>query len=76
LALLTIGQQLEEVQGAISAVMASQKYSIAGREQTRADLSSLTSREKELIARGEKYGFDVIMGQQTSTKAVYGVSFG
>lgn len=76
MALKTIKTQLEEVQNAITAVMSGQKYSIAGRELSRADLDSLHKREEALISRGEKYGFDSIIGQTESKKAVYGVSFG
>lgn len=44
-------EQLEEVQSAISAVMAGQAYSLAGRALTRANLADLTKREETLLAR-------------------------
>lgn len=40
--------QLEEVQAAISRVLQSQEYQVAGRSQKRALLSELTDREKFL----------------------------
>ncbi len=75
MALLTVGQQLEEVQLAITAVMSGQSYDIAGRKMTKANLAELTSREDTLISRGDKYGFDKLFNTSTSEKAVYGVSF-
>ncbi len=59
--LKTWGQQLQEVQDAISAVEASQRYEINGRVQQRADLQFLHQREKFLIIQYERYG-DVVVG--------------
>jgi len=75
MALKTIGAQLEEIQTAITAVMSGQKYDIAGRSMTKANLEELSNREEMLIKRGEKYGFDKIFNTTGSTKAVYNVSF-
>ena len=75
MALLTIAQQLEEVQAAISSVTTNQSYSIHGRTYTRADLSDLTQREELLIERGRKYGFNTTYGTSTSTQAGYNVIF-
>ena len=75
MALLTISQQLEEVQASITAVTTNQSYSIHGRTYTRADLKDLSDREETLIERGRKYGFDTVYGTNTSTKAGYNVIF-
>lgn len=75
MALLTVRQQLEEVQAAISAVMTGQKYEIAGRSLSRADLDSLNKREEQLIKRANNGELDTIIGTKTS-KGAYGVSFG
>jgi len=47
-ALKTTLEQLQEVQDAISAVMAGQAYSIGGRSVTKANLDALHEREKYL----------------------------
>jgi len=52
----TLGEQLEEVQNAITAVLTSQSYKMNGRELTRADLSALEMREDRLISLIEKHG--------------------
>lgn len=75
MALKTVGEQLAEVQLAITAVMAGQSYDIAGRKMTKANLAELTSREDTLISRGDKYGFNKIFNTSTTSKAVYNVSF-
>ena len=71
--LLTIGQQLAEVQTAISAVMTSQKYEFDGRSVTRADLEQLTSREKYLTDQLATHG-DVVVGQNIA-RGAYHVNF-
>ena len=59
--LKTWGQQLQEVQEAIEAVMASQRYEINGRMVQRADLQFLQKREEYLTKQYERYG-DVLVG--------------
>ena len=54
MALKTILSQLEEVQAAISAVMAGQAYSIGGRSMTKASLDALSEREAILLQRYQK----------------------
>lgn len=61
----TLGQQLDAVQTAITAVESSQSYKLDGRELTRADLSTLYKREDDLISKIENYGRDYIPGQNT-----------
>lgn len=51
LAVKTTQQQLEEVQAAITAVLAAQQYSIGGRVVTRANLADLEKREEKLLQR-------------------------
>lgn len=75
MALKTVREQLEEVQSAISAVMAGQKYEIGGRSLSRADLDSLNAREEQLIKRANAGQLDTVPGQKT-TKGAYGVTFG
>ena len=57
--LKTWGQQLQEVQNAIEAVLSSQRYEINGRMVQRADLEFLHKREIYLTQQYERYG-DVI----------------
>ena len=47
---------LEEVQGAITAVLNNQSYTLDGRSVTRASLAALTAREETLIARLNREG--------------------
>jgi DNA-binding IclR family transcriptional regulator len=51
MALKTTLEQLEEVQAAISAVMAGQAYSMDGTSMTKADLAALEAREEKLLSR-------------------------
>ncbi len=52
MAVKTTTEQLEEVQGAITALMTgSQSYTIDGRTVTRADLKALNTREETLLYR-------------------------
>lgn len=44
-------EQLEEVQAAITAVLANQSYRLGDRQVTRADLEFLTAREEILLRR-------------------------
>ena len=73
--LKTYGQQLEEVQNAISAVMSAQRYELGGRSMQRADLEMLNKRESDLIDKLNTYG-DVIPTATLKTGRAYGVSFG
>ena len=75
MALKTVREQLEEVQAAITAVMTGQKYEIAGRSLSRADLKALNEREEQLIKRANSGELDTIPGSKIS-KGAYGVSFG
>lgn len=75
LELLTYGQQLAEVQKAITAVMSNQRYEIGGRSVWRADLEQLRMREKDIQANLDKYG-DVLPNRVAKTGKAYGVSFG
>lgn len=59
----TLGQQLDAVQTAITAVEISQSYEFEERKLTRADLSTLYKREDDLISKIETYGRDYIPGQ-------------
>ncbi len=72
--LLTYGQQLQEVQNAITAVTTSQRYSINGREVHRADLEWLHKRELHLSDQLTKFG-DITAGSQV-TRGTMRVSFG
>ena len=73
LKLKTWGEQLEEVQNAISAVQMNQRYEINGRSVQRADLEWLHKRELHLTAQFNLYG-DVIAGNtitRGSAKVVF-----
>jgi hypothetical protein len=72
--LKTYGEQLAEVQAAISAVMTSQRYEAGGRVLWRADLEMLHKREQDLQEKLDKYG-DVIPNTTAVSGRVYGVSF-
>ena len=74
-ALKTVREQLIEVQTAITAVMTGQKYEIAGRSLSRADLDALNKREEQLLKRAAAGDLDTIPGSKV-TKGAYGVSFG
>lgn len=63
--LKTWGQQLQDVQNAIEAVLASQRYEINGRMVQRADLEWLQKREIYLTEKYEAYG-DVIAGAKVT----------
>ena len=75
IALLTYGEQLAEVQIAITAVMSSQRYELGGRTMQRADLEWLIQREKAIQANLDRYG-DVLPNRTARTGMGYGVSFG
>ncbi len=71
----TWGEQLTEVQNAISAVIGgSQRYEINGRSVQRADLEWLHKREQYLTIQLQTYG-DVRVGS-TITRGSAQVSFG
>lgn len=72
--LKTYGEQLAEVQTAISAVMTSQRYELGGRTMQRADLEYLHKREQDLQAKLDRYG-DVLPNRTARTGMGYGVSF-
>ena len=72
--LKTWGEQLVEVQTAISAVMSgSQRYEINGRMVQRADLEWLQKRQVYLTDQFTKYG-NVVVSQST-TRGAMQVSF-
>lgn len=62
----TLGQQLDAVQTAITAVQTSQSYEMDGRKLTRADLETLYRREDSLISKIEIHGRNYTPGQNTS----------
>ena len=68
MALKTFGEQLEEVQNAITAVMSGQGYKINGREMTRANLGELNDREEILLNRVAKYGEDAKSTSKSTMK--------
>lgn len=67
---LTLGQQLDEVQNAISAVTTSQSYESGGNSLTRARLEALEAREEKLLRKIESApnGRNTIEGQNTTPK--------
>lgn len=71
--LKTYGEQLSEIQEAISAVTTSQRYEINGRVVQRADLEWLHKREMYLTEMLNRYG-DVVAGTNTTRGAML-VSF-
>ena len=73
--LKTYGEQLAEVQEAISKVMSSQRYSYGGREVQYVDLEWLTKREQIVQNNLNIYG-DVLPNRTARTGRAYGVSFG
>ena len=75
MALLTLGEQLQEVQTAITAVMSGQSYTIAGRSMSKANLNELTMRETTLLDRIAKYGYNYNVETSISSKAVKNVVF-
>lgn len=62
----TLLEQLELVQEAIEAVLASQSYEINGRKLTRADLEMLQAREERLEAKIRKYGPNYKISEDTT----------
>jgi len=72
--LKTWGEQLQDVQEAISTVQNNQRYEINGRMVQRADLEWLHKRELYVTRRYENEG-NVIAGQ-TTTHGSAQVSFG
>lgn len=72
--LKTYGEQLKEVQDAITAVMGGQRYELGGRSMWRADLETLHKREKDLQEKLDKYGD--VLPNQTARQSAFGVSFG
>lgn len=70
----TWGEQLAEVQQAISAVLLSQRYEINGRYVQRADLEFLTKREQYLIDKYNAEG-DVAPQPNAPMRGVCNVEF-
>ena len=68
MALKTTLEQLEEVQAAITAVMANQSYTIDGRTFTRARLDDLMSWEERLTNR---YNQEVLKNKPRVAKATF-----
>ena len=66
----TLGTQLEEVQIAISKVMAGQRSELNGRSMWRPDLEFLHQREKDLGKAIAIYGIDGTQGSSVSRQAV------
>lgn len=75
MALLTLGEQLQEVQTAITAVMSGQSYTIAGRSMSKANLNELTMRENTLLDRIAKYGYNYNVETSINQKAAVNVVF-
>jgi len=73
--LKTYGEQLADVQKAITKVMDSQRYSYGGREVQYADLEWLSKREGIIQENLNTYG-DVYPNRTARTGRAYGVSFG
>ena len=73
--LRTYGEQLAEIDAAITAVMSGQRYSIGGRDLWRPDLAELRRERAYLTDKLTIFG-DIIPTQQAQTGRAYGVSFG
>jgi len=73
--LKTYGEQLAEVQDAITAVMTGQRYEYQGRVLWRPDLEMLHRREKDLQHKLDIYG-DVLPNRTARSGRSFGVSFG
>jgi len=71
--LKTWGEQLADMQTAISEVLVNQHYEVGGRVFRKADLNSMRIREQFLIGKLENEG-DVVAGSQIS-RASAQVSF-
>ena len=67
--LQTWGEKLLQVQNAIEAVQASQRYEINGRSVQKADLEWLHKRELYLTGQYEKFG-DVVIGSGVTRGAM------
>ena len=72
--LKTWGEQLQEVQTAISAVLVNKKYEINGRSVERVDLEWLQKREEYLVGKYQSEG-DVIPQANAPMRGVCNVSF-
>lgn len=72
--LKTYGEQLQEVQEAISAVMSGQRYELGGRVLWRPDLEMLSKREAQIQAKLDVYGD--VFPNRTAQGGAFGVSFG
>lgn len=72
--LKTWGEQLAEVQEAISAVLVNQRYEINGRYVQRADLEFLNKREQYLIEKYNSEG-DVVPQPNAPMRGVCNVEF-
>jgi hypothetical protein len=74
LLLKTWGEQLQEIQEAISSVLLSQRYEINGRMMQRADLEWLQKREEYLINKLESEG-NIIPAQKNASRGIAEVQF-
>jgi len=73
----TLGQQLDEVQEAITKALQGQNVSADGKSVELPSLALLQKREKELLAQIAKFGRDYIPGQNAKplsrrVKVVFG----
>lgn len=71
--LKTWGEQLEEVQTAISRVLINQSYEVGGKMVRRADLDMLQRREEYLIKKLEANGN--VSPSQMATNGSYAIEF-
>lgn len=61
----TLGQQLDDVQNAISKVLSAQSYQTGDKEVSRAALFRLEEREEKLLSKISIYGRNYTEGQNT-----------
>ena len=71
----TLGEQLTEVETAISSVHSSQRYEINGRTVQRADLEWLHKERIYLIGEIAKFGIDFRIGTPQVNRGTMKVSF-
>ncbi len=68
---LTLGEQLDEVQLAISQALKAQSYQNGDKQISRAALSRLEDREQRLQAEISVHGRNYIPGQNTTPKKAF-----
>ena len=73
--LRTYGEQLAEIDKAITAVMSGQRYELGGRSMWKPDLAELRRERAYLTDKLQAFG-DIIPTQSAQTGRAYGVSFG